>query len=312
MEYHNILVLEGGGAKGAIHVGELFEVEKQLNKKLVDFIDLFVTTSIGGVEASVYCTGKLKVGEFWSFLEPNLQDIFTAKYPWSIPRYNWEKYKKIYNQHVGSDIKFGDSKSKFMFTTVDLVTGKNVFPKSWHDEYKDILMPDIVHRTFAAPLYFGGIYDNISKSIWSDGGVGFFNLPLMEAYTQALSLGWLAKGHRTHILALGTGRTEYKLDYDRESKKGKVRKSIMEVRRFFSKDQGGIARVVSASTQINMMKKLTDNYNNLSFQWVDWFPMSKELDKIDNWEKRWDYFEKGRELGSTIDLAMFKKKFEEK
>lgn len=307
MEYHIVLVLEGGGAKGPIHVGELSVLEKKMEAKLADFVDLFATTSIGGVEASVYSIGCLSVDEFWKFFEPNIRDIFSAKNIFSIPRYDWKKYLKLYEEYVGKDIKFGDAKTKFMFTTVNLVSGRNFFPKSWHDEYKDFSMPELVHRTFAAPFFFGGIYDKTVKAIWSDGGVGFFNLPLIEAYTQALSFGWLNKGHHTHFLALGTGRKKYELDFDKEVKKNKLSKSIEEVRRFMSKDTGGLARAASSVTQINTMRKLEKCHDNISFQWLDWFPMPKNLDKMDNWKARWDYYKKGLELGDQIDLTYFRK-----
>lgn len=308
MEYHGILVLEGGGAKGPLHVGECSVLENKMKAKLVDFIDLFATTSIGGVEASVYCTGKLTVDEFWKFLEPNLKNIFSARRPWSVPRYDWKKYRDLYEEYVGKEIKFGDAKSKFMFTTVDLITGRNYFPKSWKDEYKNDPMPILVHRTFAAPLFFGGIYDKQAKAIWSDGGVGFFNLPLIEAYAQALTMGWLNEGHHTHILALGTGRKQYKLDFDKEIKRKKIGRSVEEVKRYMSRDSGGLARAVSSITQINTMRKLVRGYDNLTFQWLDWFPMPKKLDKMDNWKARWEYFEKGIELGQEIDITNFRKK----
>ena len=302
--HHNILVLEGGGAKGPIHVGELQYLEEITGKKLVDFIDLFATTSIGGVEGSVYCTGLMSVKDFWNMLEPNLKDIFSSKWPWSIPRYDWTKYLDLYKKNVGSTIKFGDAKSKFMFSTVDLVTGRTHFFKSWKDEYKKARMPEIVHRTFAAPLFFGAVYDAMNRAIWSDGGTGFFNLPLQEAYSQALTMGWLGKGHSTHILALGTGRKEHRLNFNKEVKKKNVGRAITEVRRFLSKDDGGIARATSAITQVNTMRKNVRGHSNLTFQWVDWFPMPKKLDKIGNWRARHEYYNKGLELGKTIDIDL--------
>jgi len=302
--HHNILVLEGGGAKGPIHVGELQYLEEITGKKLVDFIDLFATTSIGGVEGSVYCTGLMSVKDFWNMLEPNLKDIFSSKWPWSIPRYDRAKYIDLYRKRIGYKIKFSDAKSKFMFSTVDLVTGRTHFIKSWKDEYKKAKMPEIVCKTFAAPLFFGAIYDSINKAIWSDGGTGFFNLPLIEAYSQALTMGWLADGHSTHILALGTGRKEHSLKFNKEIKKNNVGRAITEVQRFISKDDGGMARATSAATQVNTMRKIMRGHSNLTFQWVDWFPMPKKLDKIDNWKARWDYYNKGLELGKTIDIDL--------
>lgn len=308
MEHHNILVLEGGGAKGPIHIGELEVVEDRLKHKLVDFIDLFATTSIGGVEASVYATGRLSVTEFWEFLEPNLKKIFSSRFPWSVPRFDWKNYVKLYKKYVGTGIKFGDVKSKFMFTTVNLINGRNHFPKSWHPDFAELSMPLLVHRTFAAPFFFGGDYDERSHAIWSDGGVGFFNLPLMEAYAQALTFGWLEEGHKTHILALGTGRKEYRLDMKKEFKKGPIRRAKAEVQRFMSKDSGGMARAVSAMTQINTLRKIMRGHSNLSFQWVDWCPMPKKLDKMANWKERITYYDKGRELGLGIDIQPFQNK----
>jgi len=308
MEYHNILVLEGGGAKGPIHVGELDTLEERLQHQLVDYIDLFATTSIGGVEASVYATGRLWVSDFWKFLEPNLKNIFTSKYPWSIPRFDWKKYVELYKENVGKGILFGDVKSKFMFTTVDLLTGKNSFPKSWHPGDAKISMPLLVHRTFAAPFFFGGVYDRTNCAIWSDGGTGFFNLPLLEAYAQALSFGWLKEGHKTHILALGTGRKKYSLDFEKEFKKGSFARMISEVQRFMSKDSGGMARAVSAMTQINLVRKIVKSYDNLTFQWIDWCPMPEKLDKIANWKERWSYYSMGQELGKIIDIVPFQNK----
>lgn len=308
MEYHNVLVLEGGGAKGPIHIGELSVVEKKMRRKLIDYIDLFVTTSIGGVEGSVYTTGRMTVEEFWKFLEPNLKNIFSPKHLWSIPRYDWRKYRDLYEKRVGHCVYFGDTQADFMFTTVNMVDGRNHFPKSWKERYQKKLMTDMIHRTFAAPLFFGAVYDKSEKAIWSDGGVGFFNLPLMEAYAQIRANGWLEAGHHTHILALGAGRKKYALDFDKEAKKGKLRKAAFEIKRFFSKGEGGMARAVSAITQVNMMKKLERTYSNLTFQWVDWFPMDKKLDKMDNWKARFCYYNHGRDLGDEITLDYFEHK----
>lgn len=301
MQYHNILVLEGGGAKGPIHVGELDVLEERTGLPLCEIFDLFATTSIGGVEASIYTTGKMSVERFWGILEPNLKKIFSSRRPWSIPRYDWNAYKSLYLSNLGH-IKFGDVKSKLMCTTVNLVDGKTHFLKSWKSEYENMFMVDIIHRTFAAPFFFGGVYDRLERAIWSDGGCGFFNLPLIEAYTQALTLGWLDEGHKCHVLALGTGRKPYALDFIKEFKKGKMRRAFSEIKRFMSKKDGGLARAVSASTQVSMLKKLDRGHDNLSFQWVDWFPMEKKLDKMNNWKARQKYYEGGRSLGRQIDI----------
>lgn len=307
MENHLVLVLEGGGAKGPVHVGELQVLEETFSKKLCEMFDLFVTTSIGGVEASIYCTGKLWVKDFWKLLEPNLKNIFSSKWPLSIPRYDWKVYKDLYEKSLGKGIVFGDSKIPFMFTTTDLVTSEDHFIKSWKEEYKNHDMPSLVRRTFSAPFFFGAVYDKEKRAMWSDGGVGFFNLPLIEAYAQILTNGWLKEGHHTHILALGTGRKKYELDFDEEYKKNDLARAVEEVKRFMSKDQGGLARAASARTNVNTVRKLINGHDGaLSFQWVDWFPMPDDLDKMDNWKARWEYYNKGLELGKLIDLTHFK------
>ena len=119
---------------------------------------------------------------------------------------------------VGKNIKFGDVKKPMIMTSVDLTDGKTHFFKTSDSQDASFSMTEMCKRSFAAPLFFGAILDYETKSVWSDGGTGMHNLPLIEAYGEALQRGWLDEGHRTHILALGTGRKEYRVPFKKFAK----------------------------------------------------------------------------------------------
>lgn len=301
-KHHFILVLEGGGAKGPIHVGELTRLEERMNNEpIINHTDLLVTTSIGAVEGSVYVTG-MRPKEFWVHLEPNLKKIFTSKYPWSIPRYRFDSYIDLYSKIFGKNIKFGESLTKMIMTSVGMTDKDNHFFKTWHEKDAKHYMCNMACRSFAAPLYFGGINDLFSKQVWMDGGTGFCNLPLIEAYAEAVAQGWLSDGNTTHILALGCGSRDYRSSYKECTKGGKLRESLRQIKVFMNQKNGGLARVQSTSYQVNTMGFITKNTPSLTFQWVNWFPMPKKLDVMNNWKARWDYYNKGVNLGLDIDI----------
>jgi hypothetical protein len=55
--------------------------------------------------------------------------------------------------------------------------------------------------------------------------------------------------------------------------------------------------------QIDLVSYFARNLSNLTLEWVDWFPMPKKLDSMDNWKAREIYWNKGLELGKQIDLS---------
>jgi hypothetical protein len=60
-----------------------------------------------------------------------------------------------------------------------------------------------VARSFAAAYYFGAINDPQNQQVWADGGEGSDNLPLIDAYLEAVKLNWVREG--VYILAIGCG-----------------------------------------------------------------------------------------------------------
>ena len=305
MIQHIILVLEGGGAKGPTQIAEISVIEDQLKTLMSDMVDAVVTTSIGSVEASFCLIGDKPIIEFWKILEPNMKQIFSPEHWWSLPRYKFKNYVDLYEKYLGNNVKFGDAKTKLVTTTVGMTDGKNHFYKSWHEKDKNFKITDIVCKSFAAPFFFGGIIDKVEKEVFLDGGTGFCNLPLIEAYCEAVANGWLAEGHSTHILALGAGSQDYTLSFKQCSKGNVIFKTIREVKRFFTSATGGLARLQSVMYQVNTIDYLTKFLPNLSCQYTNWDKMPKKLDKIDNWKARNIYFNKGLELGKSIDVQPF-------
>ena len=162
-------------------------------------------------------------------------------------------------------------------------------------------------RSFAAPYYFGEIVDQKKKAIWGDGGMGIFNLPLLEAYTQAKANGWLEPGHHTHILALCGGSSNYTVDFNNFNHRRAIGRLVRGIRFFMNPEEGGSARATATMQQIRWLDFHKKSYDNLTFQWTDWLDMPENLDRMDNWKARWKYYDKGMELAKTIDLTAFRK-----
>jgi hypothetical protein len=308
MIQHIILVLQGGGAKGPIQLGELTVLEDKLKTNIAQKIDAIVTTSIGAVEGSILTVCNKLAKDVWTILESNLKNIFTPKHFWSFPRLQFSSYINLYDKSIGDAFKFGDATVKLVMTTVGMTNAKNHFFKSWHEKDANFNMTSIACRSFAAPLFFGGIEDNVTQEVYLDGGTGLCNLPLVEAYCEAVAQGWLKDGHSTHILALGTGSANYDWTYNQCTKGWRVWQLLKQIFRFISIGDGGLARLQSTMYQVNVVNYLAKYTPNLTMQWVDWYPMPKKLDQMDNWKARKIYYEKGLELGQTIDIQPFLRK----
>lgn len=302
-----ILVLEGGGAKGPFEVGVLETLEKKTGKKVWELFDLVITTSIGSVIGSVMCTGVYRAREFNYILTDEIPNIFDKRFL-RVPIYDRSKYSKLLKKHVenkiGKPLKMSDMKTMFAHTSTNMCDGLNHFFKSWKDDEGDELVSESVPRSFAAPYFFGQINDPKRKAVWLDGGCGAENLPLWEALVEAYRRGWLP-AHKTHILAIGSGRAKYWLDYEEASKGNALQRTWRAVRYFNSYSKGSLARNQSTMVQVRNVKALAEVHPNLSFQFIDWSNMPKKLDKMDNVKARYEYRNRGKLAGEDIDLQPF-------
>jgi hypothetical protein len=192
---------------------------------------------------------------------------------------------------IVGDFKFKDVKTRLIVTSVDLVTDRNVFYKSWHDTDGDKQLLEYVLRSFAAPLYFGQIPDKETKMVYSDGGVGNANLPISEAKLQAEAFGWYSNGEEVEIHAIGTLFDGVKPSFE-DVAKGRWLSQIGE---FINPKEGGLARSQSRIDQIQMMEYICSKIPTIKFKYWD-SPADGKRMVLDGVE----YMEYYRVLGTSM------------
>jgi len=309
MQKHVIFVMEGGGAKGPFEIGVIETIETKLGKMCADIVDAFVTTSIGTVNGGILATKTMWAYEIAKLMLEKLPWIFKKNFL-QLPIYDRNRYIKLYEEVV--EKRFGkkilmkdvDDKTHFIVTSTNMCDGLNHFFKSDKEGEKELPITDVTCKSFAAPYYFGQINDNVDRSIWLDGGCGVENMPLWQAYVEAWRRCWFNDGHHTHILAIGCGYSKFWIDYEDGSKGNMLQQTIRAIRYFNSIISGSLARNQSVAVQVRTMKALSNAQSNFSFQYVDWpGVMSSKLDKMDNIDARFEYYETGKKVGDLVDLS---------
>jgi predicted acylesterase/phospholipase RssA len=273
-----ILCLSGGGCRGYSQVQVLKKLEHDCGRPLCEEYDLIVGTSVGAINASIIASGKIPMDKLSEMYESVIRATFKKRGFLKIPKYDRLNFANSWNDIVGL-IKFKDVKTKLMITTVDLVTDRNIFYKSWHENIGDEYLLDLILRSFAAPLYFGHIIDNIKKMVYSDGGIGNANLPLNEAKLQAEAFGWYNNGKELEIHAVGTLYDSKTPTFEEVSKDSWVR----QLSDFLNPLEGGLARAQSRQDQIQMMEYICSKIPNIKFRYWD-SPANGEKLKLDGVE----------------------------
>jgi len=259
-----ILCLSGGGVRGIAQLMVLKKLEEE-HGPLHEYYDLIIGTSVGAINAAIISTGDISMVELDKMYDEMVKKIFKKRGWLRTPKYDRTNFIISWREILDSELKFGQTRTKLMVTTVDLVTDTNLFYKNWHEDDANEKMTDIVCRSFAAPLYFGQIVDKDNKKVYSDGGVGNANLPLNEAKLQAEAFGWYRDGEEVEIHAIGT------LYADTESSFEKVAKGrwIKQVLDFMNPMEGGLARVQSANDQIRRMQYICKHIPSIKFKYWD-------------------------------------------
>lgn len=306
MAHHNVLVLEGGGAKIPIHFGVLEQLEKKVGKRIVDFVDLLVGTSTGSVAGSLICKGTRPAIEWSDIILKELPVAFHKVWYPRLPVYDKNDYRKLYAKYAGEKTFMCELPMKFMVTSLETTEPRIHYFKSWEDKDGSMYVTDAVIRSFSAPYFFGSTVDEQNSKVWMDGGMTDDNLPLIEAYVECLRQGWLKDGNTCHILAIGTGQPDTYTPFDIAKSGNILGQTLKEFGLFASPTEGGLARVISVNEQVKTVQAIAGATPNLTLQFVDWFCMDKKYDKMDNTDARYVYYKKGLEIGDTIDSKLFK------
>ena len=165
MAHRNVIVLEGGGAKGPYEMGVLTVLEKKLQKPIKDFTSLVVSTSVGAIIGSLVCTGK-KSAEAWSTMFLDKLPYVFKKRGWffPLPVYDATHYKDCYEEYVGKNFLMRDLAVWLMCTSVDRCEPRPHFFKSWEKEDGALYVADTVMLSFSAPYFFGATIDEKNRN----------------------------------------------------------------------------------------------------------------------------------------------------
>jgi patatin-like phospholipase/acyl hydrolase len=206
-----ILSIDGGGVRGVLPASFLATVEEQIDENVVDYFDLIVGTSTGGIIAVALGAG---------IAAADIRDFYLERGPRIFPsngrllrkarglasaRYD-EKQLQAELEEVLGDRRIGESKTRLVIPSMDVTSGKVHLWKTAHNvrfvqDYQ-LRMVDAAMATAAAPTYFRPFLTDAGTPL-VDGGV-FANNPAGLAAVEAVGvLGW--PRDEIALLSLGCG-----------------------------------------------------------------------------------------------------------
>ena len=248
---HKVLCLAGGGTHGLTQMVALAKKEKEVGD-LTKYYDLMIGTSVGAMNASVLATGKITANDLLKIYPDWIKVIFKKNWnPFAFPKYDRKNFMDLFTRKFGTP-KMNDCKTNLIITSVDLCEDRNHYFKSWEKEDGEEQLLDVMLRSFAAPIFFGAIVDEKTKKVWSDGGTGNNNIPVEDAFTQAILNGWFINCDTdcVEIDVYGTGFVNGAKSFDEVEKYRWLRQTLD----FMDPLNGGLARAQSRVDQIERMK----------------------------------------------------------
>jgi hypothetical protein len=206
----HVLAIDGGGVRGVLPASFLATVEEQIDGNVVDYFDLIVGTSTGGIIALGLGAG-LSPAEIRDFYLERGARIFSG-ISWlrkarhvATAKYDQQQLRTELNEILG-ERKLGESRTRLVIPSMDVNSGKVHLWKTAHNErfVQDYTarMVDVAMATSAAPTYFQAFLTDAGVPL-IDGGV-FANNPAGLAAVEAVGvLGW--PRDEVAILSLGCG-----------------------------------------------------------------------------------------------------------
>jgi len=208
-----ILSLDGGGLKGVFTASFLTSLENTTGKKIVDYFDLIVGTSTGGIIALALGLG-FSPTEILGFYKARGEDIFPAQGRWhramvSVKwllrrKYPAEPLRQALQNYFG-ERRLGESTKRLIIPSYDSVRGDVYLYKTPHHQrlktdYKELAW-SVALATASAPTYFPASIDDTGVRL-IDGGM-WANNPSMVALAEAL--GYFGQAQDSiAMLSIGT------------------------------------------------------------------------------------------------------------
>lgn len=294
MNKKRVLVLDGGGAKGVMQSVILKEIEERTGKPIHQVFDLIVGTSVGAILGGIFASGKLSADKCHALIKDQLKVIFKKRL-FRMPKYSRKPLTNIFDKEIGEGFLMGHCQTPFVCTAVNMVDGRTHYFKSWERRDSRIKLIDAVNRSSAAPFFFGAIKDEISRSVWLDGGVGNANNPILEAVVEVVRQEWLENNH-VHILNIGTGYHEFDMSFKDAAKS----KTLKQLSFMINPSSGGLARNQSVQSRAAQIDAMAQQIDNLSYQRLDTV-ISERLDALDGAKYVNEYEQIGISMAADID-----------
>lgn len=203
-----ILSIDGGGIKGIAPASFLANIEERTGKKIIDYFDLIVGTSTGGIIALGLGLG-FSAREILSLYIDNGEKIFKKQFFLKslfgvrTPRYNSRVLQTLLAEKFKGRL-LGQSKIRLVIPSFDIVNNAIcMFKTSHHSRLQmDYTMKaeDVALATAAAPYFFPP-HKTVEDRFLVDGGM-FANNPTLVGVVEGLSvLEWPKEDIR--VLSLG-------------------------------------------------------------------------------------------------------------
>jgi patatin-like phospholipase/acyl hydrolase len=233
MNKFKILSLDGGGIRGAYSAAVLATLQSEVELPLVDYFDLIVGTSTGGIIAIGLGLG-VSPEKLVEFYREKGKEIFPitgwlsgliqkGKQLVVGTKHDADRLLKALNS-VLDDKLFGDSKRPLVIVSYNASRepdGPHLF-KTTREDHKKFKASMVALATSAAPLYFRTIDlplgDNGENQTFVDGGI-WANCPTLVGVTEAVRFyGKQLKD--LYVLSVGTTYRPFKIK--QEQKKGSL------------------------------------------------------------------------------------------
>lgn len=206
--YFRVLALDGGGLKGLFTASFLAEVEDAIGGRVVDYVDLIVGTSTGGIIALGLGAG-LSAEEIARFYESTGPGVFSRRsrvplLSWFASKYDSKPLEKAITEIIGGK-RLGESITRLVIPSANLDRGEVHLNKTSHHprferDYKKSMV-EVALGTASAPTYFPPFRgSDVGQLV--DGGI-WANNPAGVAAVEAVGvLNWPAD--RIRMLSVGT------------------------------------------------------------------------------------------------------------
>lgn len=239
-----ILALDGGGIRGAVTLGFLEEIEKELATKhdklgvisksefrLHHYFDLIGGTSTGSIIAALLAVGDYTVPQIKDMYLSLGEKIFSDRNGFNLlgkriylnRKYDGRPLKQELLK-IFEDARLGDNTNRTGFCAVTKrldtcstwpVTNN---PNAKYFSQNRFFIRDIVRASTAAPSYFEPELIDVGfgqQGVFVDGGMSMMNNPSFQLFLVAtlkgFNLKWDQGDNKLFIVSVGTGRRNKKL-----------------------------------------------------------------------------------------------------